>query len=321
MDKLKYTGDFLRTGAKMGFEAYDPSPELVEAVNLAILLDQPLLLMGEPGSGKTRLAEAVAAEIHGAKMNNHFFRWDIKSNSKAQDGIYLYDALGRMYDANVKDAKAKDHKEYIKYGKLATAFTAPQNGNKPNVLLIDEIDKADIDFPNDLLLEIEKKEFYIPELKQTVKRSADTIIFITSNRERELPPAFLRRCLYYYIKFPTTLELSKIIQTKFNLSPEDKLVTNAVNLFIDIRGRLEAQFSEGDKKPATSELLEWFKVIHHYRNPQTEKSDSTKSSIEIIENYEKGNADTIKIPFPQALLKTLESNQVFELTRSIEKNA
>ena len=113
MDKLKYTGDFLRSGPRLGFDAYDPSPDLVEAVNLAILLDQPLLLMGEPGSGKTRLAEAVPAEIHREKFSDHFFRWDIKSNSKAKDGIYQYDALGRMYDANVEDKKAKSISNYI----------------------------------------------------------------------------------------------------------------------------------------------------------------------------------------------------------------
>jgi len=168
-------------------------------------LKRPLLIMGEPGCGKTRLAEAVAYELHGEDMEKHYFRWDIKSTTKAKDGIYQYDALGRLYDVNVEDKKAKDiETNYITYGALAKAFSESQNANgAPNVLLIDEIDKADIDFPNDLLLELENKEYVVRELNdKKVQAKSEALIFVTSNQEKELPPAFLRRCLYHFIEFP-----------------------------------------------------------------------------------------------------------------------
>jgi MoxR-like ATPase len=233
VNTLNYTGDALRNpGNPYKLDHYDPSPQLVDAINLTLLLKQPLLLMGDPGCGKTRVAEAVAAELHQGDWKNHYYRWDIKSTSKARDGIYQYDALGRLYDASNHDEKATKFENYIKYGKFADALTQPQNGDIPNVLLIDEIDKADIDFPNDLLLEIEKGEFFIPELNKTVTRKSDVIIFITSNRERDLPPAFLRRCLYHYINFPKQEDLEKIIMARFQKKEDDQLVKNAVSIFI-----------------------------------------------------------------------------------------
>ena len=317
MDKLIYTGSFLKKGNnELKLDAYEPSADLVEAVNLAILLEQPLLLMGEPGCGKTRLAESVAAEFHKEKWIEHFFRWDIKSVSKAKDGIYMYDALRRMYDANAGNTETLDIKEYISYGKFAEALTGPMNGDVPNILLLDEIDKADIDFPNDLLLEIEKGEFIIPELKnKKVVKKNPVIIFITSNRERELPPAFLRRCLYYYINFPKQEDLINIINLKFDRDENDQFVKNAVLLFLDIRKKVEAQFAENEKKPATSELLEWFKVIEHYRklSLENELEEDKKLLLNTIEHYDAGKLDTIKIPFQQVLLKTWESNQLFQL--------
>jgi MoxR-like ATPase len=313
MDSITYTGHYLaKRDNPLNLDVYTASPELVEAVNLALLLEQPLLLMGEPGCGKTRLAEAVAAELHGPDYKQHYFRWDIKSTSKAKEGIYQYDALKRLYDANAQNAEAKEISNYISYGKFAQALTTPQNGNIPNVLLIDEIDKADIDFPNDLLLEIEKGEFEIPELKQKVARNSKVLIFITSNRERELPPAFLRRCLYYYINFPKQQDLIRIVQAKFG-DYSNGLVEKAVHLFLDVRGKIEGQFAESEKKPATSELLEWFRVIHHYTSIQ-EKGQlpaSIASQLEVVRNYKKDSLDNTPLPFPQILLKTWESNQLF----------
>ncbi|MGB8193140.1 MAG: MoxR family ATPase [Chitinophagaceae bacterium] len=314
MDTLTYTGTFLKQPA-LNLEVYDPSPELVEAVNLALLVEQPLLLMGEPGSGKTRLAEAVAAELHGENYKNHYFRWDIKSTSTAKEGIYQYDALKRMYDVNAQSASARKIRNYISYGKFAEALTEPQNGNLPNILLIDEIDKAGIDFPNDLLLEIEKKEFFIPELNERIEASSKVLIFITSNRERELPPAFLRRCLYHYIKFPAHDDLTKIIHARFGQRSNEKLVTNAVHLFLDIRAKIEAQFAENEKKPATSELLDWFRVVNDRITRKDKLTGSEKKELERIEKYEKGKLDeNTPIPFRQALLKTWESNQLFKTT-------
>lgn len=315
MENLIYTGSFLqKRNDALALDVYTPSPELTEAVNLAILLEQPLLLMGEPGCGKTRLAEAVAAELHGEAYQKHFFRWDIKSTSKAKEGIYQYDALGRMYDANSGNSNATGIEHYITYGKFTQAFTTVQNGNLPNILLIDEIDKADIDFPNDLLLEIEKGEFWIPELNKKVERKSRVLIFITSNRERELPPAFLRRCLYHYINFPAQEELSRIIIAKFSKNEDDIMVRNAVDMFLDMREKLAGQFAENEKKPSTSELLEWFKVIDYYNSQgyQHSASSTAKEMIETIKLYEKGNIDSLKIPFEQVLLKTWESKQIFE---------
>lgn len=311
---LKYTGSSLETkNPKLGLESYRPSDELIEAVNLALLLEQPLLLMGEPGCGKTRLAEAVAAELHGEKWKDHYFRWDIKSTSKAKEGIYQYDALKRLYDANSNNVDAVHAKNYKTDGKLAEALTKPQNGDLPNILLIDEIDKADIDFPNDLLLEIEKGTFFIPELNETVVGTSKVVVFITSNRERELPPAFLRRCLYHYITFPSLEELKNIVIAKFDKKEDDVLVQNAIKLFLDIRQEIDENFAETDKKPATSELLEWFKVINYYDELRKKVNISTNEKVflDIIDTYTEGKMP-IKIPFKQVLLKTFESNRLFQ---------
>lgn len=315
MDQLTYTGDFLRNKTFAGLEIYDPSPELVEAVNMAIILKQPLLLMGEPGSGKTRLAESVAAELHKEAYQQHYFRWDIKSTSKAREGIYQYDALGRLYDANAGNDKARHIFPYISYGKLAQAINTPQRDGAPNILLIDEIDKADIDFPNDLLMEMEKKELYIPELNKNVPVNSQVLFLITSNRERELPPAFLRRCLYHYISFPRKQDLAKIIALRFNTQSDDQLVDNAVELFLEIREKLDEQLAGNEKKPSTSELLEWFQIILHYKRLQDQQGVSPRiaSMLNIVEKYQKGRLNTNEIPFRQTLLKTWESNQTVKL--------
>jgi MoxR-like ATPase len=304
----------------LGLDVYIPSPELIEAVNLALLLHQPLLLMGEPGCGKTRLAEAVAAELHGKNWKDHYFRWDIKSSSKAKDGIYQYDALRRLYDANSQNADAADIAKYVTYGKFVKALTQPQNSDKPNILLIDEIDKADIDFPNDLLLEIEKGEFFIPESKETIVGTSNVLIFVTSNRERELPPAFLRRCLYHYIDFPTSGDLIEIVSKKFGKKNNDALVAKAIKLFEDIREDMETKFASADKKPATSELLKWFEAINYYKlEDAAHLTDTQKEFIRTIEDYEKEHFESMKIPFRQVLLKTYESNHLFSKAREDAK--
>lgn len=317
MDRVvSYEGTYLENNNNpLGLEVYRPAPELVEAVNLALILKQPLLLMGEPGCGKTRLAEAVAAELHQFAYKEHYFRWDVKSTSKAKDGIYYYDALARMYDAGAHDSKAKDVKNYISYGKFANALTKAQNAidpgkNVPNILLIDEIDKADIDFPNDLLMEIEKREFTIPETGEKIEAASQALIIITSNRERELPPAFLRRCLYYFIGFPQKDDLAAILSAKFGMA-NDTWIANAVNLFLDIRAKMDSQFSESEKKPSTSELIEWFKIIHYYRQKGAAVSESVKSQLAAIENYRTSTGIPSNIPFPQVLLKTWEANKLF----------
>jgi len=309
-----YTGEGLKS--KQGeLDIYIPSGELIEAINLAIFLKLPLLIMGEPGCGKTRVAEAVAFELHGAKWNQHYFRWDIKSTSKAKDGIYQYDALGRLYDINSKISK--DISKYIKDGKLAKAYTEKQNGILPNILLIDEIDKADIDFPNDLLLEIEERKYFIPELNKEFTAKSEAIIFITSNRERELPPAFLRRCLYFYINFPSEEQLITIVKARFKDEVEntekDELIGKAINFFLELREKIEGEFQENEKKPSTSELLEWFKVINHFfQNSKEENSldDLQKKQLKIVMLHEKGKLNNKQIPFKQVLLKTLESTQL-----------
>lgn len=318
MDKIIYTGTSFKIFDELNEERYDAPNDLVEAVNLAIFLEQPLLLMGEPGCGKTRLAEAVAIELHGKKWRDHFFRWDIKSTTKAKDGIYQIDSLKRMYDATSKIEAANNVANYISYGAFAKALEMDQNESMPNILLIDEIDKADIDFPNDLLLEIEKGEYTIAELdnKKVVKKNP-LLIFVTSNRERELPPAFLRRCIYFYINFPSESDLIKIVNSKFKNEHDDELVKNAVALFLDIRKKHEENAAENDKKPSTSELLNWFRVLHnlHERRKKASIDDEHSKWLDLIKNYKSEKFADTKIPFQQLLLKTYESLQLFQLKK------
>lgn len=320
---LTYTGTALSTKAKADayqLKIYKPADEVIQAVNLAGLLKMPLLLMGEPGCGKTRLAEAVAVELHNEKWKEHYFRWDIKSSSKAKDGICLYDALGRLYDANAKNEKARHITAYLQMGEMLKAYTQETNGDLPNILLIDEIDKADIDFPNDLLFEIEKGEFMIPELNKKITGHGKVLVFITSNRERELPDAFLRRCLYQYIPFPKRGKLIEIIEES-NQSKSDPFIEKVVDLFLKIREQVENQFAENEKKPATSELLNWMQTIDVYQSLKDKKEEECndiekgiKAQLAIIEQYDEKItlADLDKIPFRQVLLKTYESNKLFE---------
>ncbi len=303
-----YTGEALIERKKIGntyIDAYLPSDDLIDAVNLAMQLGRPLLIMGEPGCGKTRLAEAVAYELHGDKMNNHYFRWDIKSTTKAKDGIYQYDALGRLYDVNIGDKKAKDiETHYINYGELAKAFSELQNINgAPNILLIDEIDKADIDFPNDLLLELENKEYVVRELNdKKVHAKSEVLIFVTSNQEKELPPAFLRRCLYHFIEFPNKEKL-KLIVSKHIKNMGDQDVQTALKTFEEIRSELD----ETDKKPSTSELIDWFQMLDFYTKKKDVENltDTEKRLIAQLDNVHNPKNP----PFPQILFKTLAAKR------------
>ena len=198
-----------------GSKNYVASPELMNAVNIAVALKKPLLIKGEPGTGKTMLAEAVA-EALGKKL----IIWSVKSTTKAQDGLYVYDVVQRLYDSQFGTSGVDDIAKYIKLGKLGEAFSADEQV----VLLIDEVDKADLEFPNDLLWELDKMEFYIPETKETIKAKHRPIVIITSNAEKELPDAFLRRCIFHYIEFPDQQQMEKIIRVHFDHVDETLLM-------------------------------------------------------------------------------------------------
>ena len=229
-----------------GSEDYVASKELMNAVNVAIALEKPLLIKGEPGTGKTMLAEAIAKALE-----MKLIIWGIKSTTKAQEGLYVYDTVQRLYDSQFGEGDVSDIKQYIKLGKLGEAFTA----NEQVVLLIDEIDKADLEFPNDLLWELDKMEFYINETKETIKTKHRPIVFITSNAEKELPDAFLRRCIFHYIDFPDSGKMEEIIKVHFG-DMNKKLVHAAMEAFYAIRDMRQIQ-----KKPSTSELLDWVQAL------------------------------------------------------------
>ena len=229
-----------------GSDNYVVSKELMNAVNVSIALSKPLLIKGEPGTGKTVLAEAIATAL-----NKELLVWSIKSTTKAQDGLYLYDTVQRLYDSQFGEGDVGNIKKYIKLGKLGEAFTADEQP----VLLIDEIDKADLEFPNDLLWELDKMEFYISETKETIKTKHRPIVIITSNAEKELPDAFLRRCIFHYIEFPDKARMEEIIRVHYK-DIDKKLLNQAMEAFYSIREMREIQ-----KKPSTSELLDWLKAL------------------------------------------------------------
>jgi MoxR-like ATPase len=296
-----YTGKKLtkphKKEGKNILEAYLPSKELIDAVNLAIFLQRPLLIMGDPGCGKTRLAEAVAYDLYDENYKEHSFRWDVKSTSKAKDGLYRYQALEKLRDAQTDGGKLKPEKEYIKMMDLGNAFEKSTE-DKRTILLIDEIDKADMDFANDLLLELDKSEFTITETGETIKAEAPPIVFITSNNEHDskLSPAFLRRCLYHHITFPEKDGLVKILNSHFEV--EDKaLIDKVVDIFLKIRAKQEA--NDEDKKVSTSELIDWFKVINHCKSLDENTVDGFEKSL--LEQLALLGTD--KIPFHQVLLK------------------
>ncbi len=229
-----------------GTENYVATDDLKVAINAAMALERPLLIKGEPGTGKTVLAEEVAKAL-GAEL----ITWHIKSTTKAHQGLYEYDAVTRLRDSQLGDERVKDVRNYIKKGKLWEAFTA----DKRPVLLIDEIDKADIEFPNDLLQEIDRMEFFVYETNETIRAVVRPVVIITSNNEKELPDAFLRRCFFHYIRFPEVETMNEIVEVHFP-GIKQKLVAEALRIFYDMR-----KVPGLKKKPSTSELLDWLKLL------------------------------------------------------------
>ncbi|MDD6190637.1 MAG: MoxR family ATPase [Firmicutes bacterium] len=260
-----------------GSDNYVVTDELMNSVNISIALKKPLLIKGEPGTGKTMLAEAISESL-----GMELIIWSIKSTTKAQDGLYVYDTVQRLYDSQFGEGDVKDISKYIKLGKLGEAFSS----EKQVVLLIDEIDKADLEFPNDLLWELDKMEFYINETKETITAKHRPIVIITSNAEKELPDAFLRRCIFHYIEFPDRDKMEEIIKVHYG-DIDGKLVENALETFYKIRDMKELQ-----KRPSTSELLDWIQAL-------------MISGVSIDDLYE-------KMPFIGVLLKKNQDLDTFE---------
>lgn len=266
-----------------GTEQYIASRELQLAVNAAIALKKPLLIKGEPGTGKTLLAGEIAAAL-----DLPLFEWHVKSTSKAHMGLYEYDAVSRLRDSQLGNARVNDIRNYINKGKIWQAFECERR----SVLLIDEIDKADIDFPNDLLLELDRMEFHVYETGETIKAKHRPVIIITSNNEKELPDPFLRRCLFHYIQFPAKEDLAKIIDVHHpNIG--QNLLHDAIDMFLQLRQQ------EGlKKKPSTSELVDWISLLVMDEKAQMSLSQSIKG---------------IKLPpFLGALLKNEDDLQRLE---------
>ncbi|MBE5869418.1 MAG: MoxR family ATPase [Lachnospiraceae bacterium] len=245
---------------------YVASEELMASVNVAIALKKPLLIKGEPGTGKTMLAQAVAASL-----GKRLIIWNIKSTTKAQEGLYVYDTIQRLYDGQFGEEGVDDISRYIKLGKLGEAFDSEEQV----VLLIDEIDKADLEFPNDLLWELDQMEFYINETKRTVKAKHRPIVIITSNAEKELPDAFLRRCIFHYIDFPSKELMEQIVKVH-HPNVEEALLQSAMEAFYDIRAMRDIR-----KKPSTSELIDWVNALQIGGIP-TEKIKATLPFIGVV---------------------------------------
>ena len=248
-----------------GSDTYVATDDLNLAVNAAVTLARPLLIKGEPGTGKTKLAEEVARAL-----DMPLYEWHIKSTTKAQQGLYEYDAVSRLRDSQLGDPRVQDISNYIVRGTLWQAFTA----DKPVVLLIDEIDKADIEFPNDLLRELDRMEFYVYETKQLIRALHRPLVFITSNNEKELPDAFLRRCFFHYIRFPDKETMERIVAVHF---PDIKktLLREALEAFFEVRDVPGLK-----KKPSTSELLDWLKLLlAEDISPETLRSSDRRAII------------------------------------------
>ena len=251
-----------------GTDRYVATPDLMMAVNAAVTLTRPLLIKGEPGTGKTQLAEEIARSL-----GRPLYEWHIKSTSKAQHGLYEYDAVSRLRDSQLGEAKVHDIRNYIVKGRLWEAF---ESDLQP-VLLIDEIDKADIEFPNDLLRELDRMEFYVHETRELVKARHRPIILITSNNEKELPDAFLRRCFFHYIRFPDAATMEKIVRVHFP-GLKQELLAEALGTFFSVRDTPGLK-----KKPSTSELLDWIKLLlAEDIPPEALRSTDPKQTIPIL---------------------------------------
>ncbi len=266
-----------------GTQSYVATEDLKVAVNAAVTLRRPLLVKGEPGTGKTVLAHEVAAAI-GAPL----IEWHVKSTTKAHQGLYEYDAVARLRDGQLGDERVHDISNYIKRGKLWEAFTSPELP----VLLIDEIDKADIEFPNDLLQELDRMEFHVYETKETIRAKDRPIVVITSNNEKELPDAFLRRCFFHYIKFPDRETMQAIIDVHFP-GIQTMLVQKAMDIFYQVR-----EVPGLKKKPSTSELIDWLKLLLHEDMP-----------LEVLQSRDPHKAIP---PLHGALLKNEQDVMLFE---------
>ncbi|HPF27592.1 MAG TPA: MoxR family ATPase [Steroidobacteraceae bacterium] len=248
-----------------GTSDYIATDDLMMAVNAAITLSRPLLIKGEPGTGKTQLAQEIARSL-----GRPIHEWHIKSTSKAQQGLYEYDAVSRLRDSQLGDAKVQDIRNYIVRGKLWEAF----DSDVQPVLLIDEIDKADIEFPNDLLRELDRMEFYVYETRELIKARHRPIIVITSNNEKELPDAFLRRCFFHYIRFPDAETMTRIVAVHYP-GLKRELLTEALNAFFKLR-----EMPGLKKKPSTSELLDWIKLlVAEDIPPEALRTDDPKKAI------------------------------------------
>ncbi len=236
----------INVGGFTSTDTYIASHELMSAVNVARALSKPLLIKGEPGTGKTMLAKAIAESL-----DMPLITWNIKSTTKAQDGLYMYDTIQRLYDGQFGEEGVDDIKKYLKLGKLGEAFSS----DVQTVLLIDEIDKADLEFPNDLLWELDQMEFYIHETKETIRAKQRPVVIITSNAEKELPDAFLRRCVFHYIAFPDRELMDEIVRTHFD-KVDEHILSEAMDVFYQIRDEKSIK-----KKPSTSELIDWVNAL------------------------------------------------------------